>query len=143
MNGEHEEIGEGDEGLVVVKTAPGAAFVVIEAEIVLKALEELLDLPARAGQEQAARPGGRGLEVGEKKGVGGGFARGPVGHEPGPFQLTVGGAQTVTQEDLGQARRVRRVEPSALFQRAARQAFCGRAVAISKSVRLGGAAGAT
>jgi hypothetical protein len=66
-----KEVGGGDQSVMVMKTAPGAPFVVIEAEIVFDPLEKLFDLPARSGQEQAPRPVGRGAQVGEKEGMGG------------------------------------------------------------------------
>ena len=49
VDGEDEEIGEGAEDEVMMQPCPGAAFKVIETEVVLGALEVLLDVPAAPG----------------------------------------------------------------------------------------------
>ena len=71
-------MGGGDEGGVVVPADPGAAFVVVEAELALQLLVVELDLPAQPG------------EAGEPFGLGvGGQVREPVVGRRGPSRRAI------------------------------------------------------
>jgi len=59
VDGENEEVGQGTEHEMVMKTRPGSAFKVVEAQIILGALEVLFDVPATATELQTEGFGGR------------------------------------------------------------------------------------
>ena len=81
-NEENEEIGDGGQGQVVMKAAPGASLEVIEAEIVLIALKVLFDVVALTAQAQRANAFGRPIKPGGIDMIRGGSALGPIDDEP-------------------------------------------------------------
>jgi hypothetical protein len=75
---------------MVMEAAPGAALIMVQAQIIFGALEIVLDVPARAAQPQAAGFGGRAMEVRQITMVGFRGVRGPIDHQPALLQLALG-----------------------------------------------------
>src|SRR5215831_2641469 len=84
----------------MMKPASASPFKVIQAQVVLGALEVWLDVPARAAQFEATRFGRRTMQVSEVVGIGLGVTRRPIDHQPGFFRFVPVLAQTMLQVNL-------------------------------------------
>ena len=84
----------------MMKSAPGATFVVIQTEVILAALEVLFDLPAGTAQAQATGGGRLSVQMGQVDIIRLGFVLGPVDHQPSRFERLGPEAQCTTQENL-------------------------------------------
>jgi len=90
VDSEDKEVCEGAQDEVVMKAGPGAAFKVVESEVVFGALEVLFDVPAATAERQAARFGGWAVQVSQIVMIRlGGIGR-PVDHEPEFFEFASG-----------------------------------------------------
>jgi len=73
-----EEVGQGGQHQVMMKTAPRPAFKVVQPQVVLGALQILFDRPAGTTQPQTASPAGRLMPVGQGVVIRLGLVGGPV-----------------------------------------------------------------
>src|SRR5260370_12369100 len=71
----------------MMKPAPASPFKVIQAQVVLGALEVLFDVPARAAQFQATRFARRTMQVCEVVVIGLGVTGRPIDHQPRSFRF--------------------------------------------------------
>lgn len=83
-----------------MKSPPRAPLEMIQAQVILGALEVLFDVPAGAAQLQATGFGGWPMKMGQVIVIGFGITGRPVHHQPNPFQFAPGLAQGMLQEDL-------------------------------------------
>src|SRR4030095_9329397 len=74
---------------MVVKTSPGAAFEMVQAQIGFGPLEKLFNLPATTAQSQTASSGGRLMKVGDVVTIGVWVLFRPVHHQPVFFHASL------------------------------------------------------
>src|ERR1700694_629730 len=84
----------------MMKSSPGATFVVIQTEVILAALEVLFDLPTGTAQAQATGHGRRLLQMGQVDIIRLGFIWAPLPPQPSRFERLGSEAQCTTQENL-------------------------------------------
>jgi hypothetical protein len=94
---EDEQIGEGRKNQVMMKATPRPSFEMVQPQIVLGALQVLLNMPARATQSQAASFHRRPLEMGQVIMIRLGVAGSPVHHQPSSLQVAITLPQLVLQ----------------------------------------------
>ena len=87
-NKKNEEVGGGSQGEVVMESAPRSSLKVIEAEVILVALEVLFDLEALTAQAQQRDAFRRSIQPGGVNMVRFGLALRPVEDQPGFGNLT-------------------------------------------------------
>ena len=139
VDGEDEEAGQGAEHQVMVKPGPGAAFKMVEPEIVFGALEVLFDMPATAAECQATRFGGRTMQVGQIVVIRFGGLAGQSTTSQSCSSSPPALRKACCNQTSHQARRGAPRSPPALFHRAVCQWSPGMPGASSTSVCDGGA----